>query len=88
MDTMANTNGQNSFNSQNSISMRPPELQNDKKYVQYLRDLEKDTVGLEHKLREANMIKGHANNIQKLQNDIANRIKLLTTSASHGCLKT
>ena len=67
MDTMANTNGQNSFNSQNSGSnMRPPELQNDKKYITYLRDLEKDTGNLENKLREANMIKGHANNIQKL----------------------
>lgn len=57
-------------------SQRQEALQN-KIMLQLLKDLDSSVRDIESKLRQANLIKGHANNLKKLSLDVNKKIDII-----------
>ena len=73
-------NDDDSDNQANGLSPVPTQRQailKNKADIQVLKDIDKTVMEIETKLRQTNMIKGHANKLKKLQTDVQKQILTL-----------
>ena len=70
-------NEDDSDNGQSPIPTQRQTALKNKTDILILKEIDNSVVEIESKLRVTNMIKGHANNLKKLQNDVQKQIMAL-----------